>query len=307
MIFPLLLGVVLVVYPLGAVAQTSLVQATGCSFKGRDCKTSPTGEGNLIVIGWQVSKQSVEPAPINSVTDNAGNLFRNTSAGRRVKLPDGSVVDIWYATNSLPGANSLVITSNSGFATGEAMVWEFSSIQATLSPDQFKAADWVRLIASDHSKAKSQSGMPARKAVSVSSKTSTRAIDAANACDINRDGNVDVLDGQSAVNIACRGGICNGGLPTQVINASLGGPCTHSVLLTWKANTAAKVAGYNIYRGDAPRGPYKKVNLVLVLGVNYTDATVEAGRTYYYVATTVDNSRIESSYSNEASVVVPAQ
>ena len=47
--------------------------------------------------------------------------------------------------------------------------------------------------------------------------------------------------------------------------------------------------------------------LVLVLGVNYTDATVEAGRTYYYVATTVDNSRVESSYSNEASVVVPAQ
>ena len=302
---PFLLSAGLIVYSCAAWAQTSLVHVTACSLKAKECTISPTGSGNLIVIGWQVGGQSAESTTISSATDNAGNIYKKASAGRPVELPNGSVVDIWYTTNGLPGATSLVITANSGLAIGNAMVWEFSGVDHTASPDQFQTTDWAQLIASAYSEAGSQTGIRAGK--TVSSKAAALAIGPVNACDINQDGRVDVLDGQAAVNMTCTAGICNGGLASQVINASLGGPCTHSVLLTWTANTAANVAGYNIYRRGAPGEPYTKVNFVLVSGASYTDATVEAGRTYYYVATTVDTSRTESGYSNMAFAVVPAQ
>lgn len=302
---PFLLSVGLIVYSFGAWAQTSLVHFTACSLKVTDCKISPTGSGNLIVIGWQVGGQSAESTTISSATDNAGNIYKKASAGRSVELPNGSEVDIWYTTNGLPGATSLIITANSGVAKGNAMVWEFSGIDHTASPDQFQTTDWAHLIASAYSEEETQTGIRAGK--TVSSKAAVLAIGPVNACDINQDGRVDVLDGQSAVSMSCTSGICNGGLASQVINASLGGPCNRSVLLTWTANTAANVAGYNIYRGGAPGGPYTKVNFVLVSGASYTDATVEAGKTYYYVATTVDTSPAESGYSDTAFAAVPAQ
>ena len=40
-------------------------------------------------------------------------------------------------------------------------------------------------------------------------------------------------------------------------------------------------------------------------GLNYTDASVQNGSTYYYVTTAVDSSGTESSYSNEAQAIVP--
>lgn len=302
---PFLLSVGLIVYSFGAWAQTSLVHFTACSLKVTDCKISLTGNGNLIVIGWQVGGQSAESTTISSATDNAGNIYKKASAGRSVELPNGSEVDIWYTTNGLPGATSLIITANSGVAKGNAMVWEFSGIDHTASPDQFQTTDWAYLIASAYSEEETQTGIRAGK--TVSSKAAALAIGPVNACDINQDGRVDVLDGQSAVSMSCTSAICNGGLASQVINASLGGPCNRSVLLTWTANTAANVAGYNIYRGGAPGGPYTKVNFVLVSGASYTDATVEAGKTYYYVATTVDTSPAESGYSDTAFAAVPAQ
>ena len=37
----------------------------------------------------------------------------------------------------------------------------------------------------------------------------------------------------------------------------------------------------------------------------YVDGSVASGRTYYYVATTVDSTNLESAYSNLATAVVP--
>jgi len=39
--------------------------------------------------------------------------------------------------------------------------------------------------------------------------------------------------------------------------------------------------------------------------VNYSDPTVQNSITYYYVTTAVDSSGNESTYSNEASAVIP--
>jgi hypothetical protein len=79
---------------------------------------------------------------------------------------------------------------------------------------------------------------------------------------------------------------------------------THSVTLTWTASTSS-VSGYYAYRGAQSGGPYTKLNSSLVAGTSYTDGSVQAGQTYYYVVTAVANG-IESAYSNEAKAVVPS-
>jgi len=62
----------------------------------------------------------------------------------------------------------------------------------------------------------------------------------------------------------------------------------------------AGVAGYNIYRGGG--GPYSKVNSTPDVDATYTDTTVTAGQTYFYVAKCVDN---KSRPSNEMEATVP--
>jgi Cep192 domain 4/Abnormal spindle-like microcephaly-assoc'd, ASPM-SPD-2-Hydin len=78
----------------------------------------------------------------------------------------------------------------------------------------------------------------------------------------------------------------------------------HSIDLSWNPSTSA-VVGYNIYRSGTADGPYAKINAALNATTSYTDNTVQAGLTYYYVTTAVDGSGIESAYSNQAQAVVP--
>jgi hypothetical protein len=144
----------------------------------------------------------------------------------------------------------------------------------------------------------------------------------ANACDLSKDGTVNVVDVQLAINMAigllpCNinidgAGVCNVVVVQRVINAALGGICltgagAHSVNVSWTASTSTNVAGYNVYRGSTSNGPYTKLTSVLVVGTTYTDTTVQAGQTYYYVATAADSSNNESAYSAPpAQAVVPS-
>jgi hypothetical protein len=80
---------------------------------------------------------------------------------------------------------------------------------------------------------------------------------------------------------------------------------SHSVALSWTGSTSPNVAGYNIYSGSVSGGPYTKLNSSLVAGTSYSDQTVQAGQTYYFVATAVDSNNNESTYSNQAQAVVP--
>lgn len=143
---------------------------------------------------------------------------------------------------------------------------------------------------------------------------------AGNACDLNQDGSVNIVDYQLAVNMllglqSCTStivgaGVCNVVVVQRVANAYLTGTCvtgvSHSVTLNWTASTSSNVSGYNVYRGLTSGGPYTKVNSSLVGGVTYTDTTVQAGQTYYYVSTAVDSSNNESGYSNQAQGVIPS-
>ena len=79
---------------------------------------------------------------------------------------------------------------------------------------------------------------------------------------------------------------------------------THTVSLTWN-ESGSSIAGFNVYRSMTSGSGYVKVNGTLVPSMNYTDASVQNNTTYYYVTTAVDGSGNESTYSNEASAVVP--
>jgi hypothetical protein len=145
---------------------------------------------------------------------------------------------------------------------------------------------------------------------------------ALNACDLNSDGTVNVADAQLSIDmdlalLPCTAnidgtGVCNVVVVQRVINAALGGPCltgtgsnSHSVDLSWTASVSPNVASYNVYRGTLSGGPYTKLNSS-PLGTAYTDTTVQAGQTYYYVATALDASNNESAYSAPpAAAIIP--
>jgi hypothetical protein len=140
---------------------------------------------------------------------------------------------------------------------------------------------------------------------------------------LNHDGTVNGADVQLAIAMAlgsvpCSAniggtGVCNVAVVQRVINAAMGQACDtsggatpHFVSLTWTASTSLNIAGYNVYRGAAASGPYTKITASLVVaGTSYTDSTVLAGQTYYYVCTAIDTSSNESAYSNAANAVVP--
>ncbi len=93
------------------------------------------------------------------------------------------------------------------------------------------------------------------------------------------------------------------GPTTQSLSGS-GTAAAHSVSLTW--NTSSGAVGYNVYRGGVSGGPYAMINTSLDPSASYTDTSVAAGTTYYYVVTAVDSSSNESGYSNQATAVVPS-
>jgi hypothetical protein len=141
-----------------------------------------------------------------------------------------------------------------------------------------------------------------------------------NACDLNQDGAVNILDIQLAVDMALgtvpctanvtSAGVCDIVLVQRVTNAALTGSCVtgltiHGVTLTWTASTSSNVTGYNMYRGTQTGGPYTKISAFPVAVTSFADAAVQSGQTYYYVATAVDSSNNESAYSNEALAVIP--
>jgi fibronectin type 3 domain-containing protein len=76
------------------------------------------------------------------------------------------------------------------------------------------------------------------------------------------------------------------------------------VAVSWNASTST-VSGYNVYRSTTSGSGYVKINSSLLSGLSYTDSSVQSATTYYYVSTAVDSSGTESTYSNQATAVIP--
>src|SRR5579862_2776984 len=79
---------------------------------------------------------------------------------------------------------------------------------------------------------------------------------------------------------------------------------SHAVTLTWTASTST-VSGYNVYRSTVSGGPYTKLNSTPVAATTYSDTSVQAAQTYFYVVTSVDSSGVESANSAEVSATIP--
>jgi hypothetical protein len=79
----------------------------------------------------------------------------------------------------------------------------------------------------------------------------------------------------------------------------------YSVDLTWTASPSSGVTGYNVYRSTVNGSGYAKITSSPVSGLTYTDSTVAASTTYYYVVTSVDGSGDESGYSEVLQMVIP--
>jgi hypothetical protein len=86
---------------------------------------------------------------------------------------------------------------------------------------------------------------------------------------------------------------------------TLSGSGIHAVSLTWTASTSPGVTGYDIYRALVSGGPYTEITSTPVPGTSYTDTTVQAGETYYYVATAIAGDET-SVYSVQAQATVPS-
>jgi hypothetical protein len=95
--------------------------------------------------------------------------------------------------------------------------------------------------------------------------------------------------------------------PTISINWSGTGTSTavsHSSSLSWSSGSTSAV-GYNVYRSTQSGTGYTKVTTSPIATTSYTDSTVSAGLTYYYVATELDSSGDESAYSSQVTAVIP--
>src|SRR5277367_1631411 len=107
-------------------AQVAVVHITSCgpiTFPGA-CTIPATGAGNLLVVGWQVGSGANTSMTISGIKDNAGNTFAEAGNARSFDTAIGTVVDIWYARNTLPGATSLTITTSVSISNGAAVIWE---------------------------------------------------------------------------------------------------------------------------------------------------------------------------------------
>jgi fibronectin type 3 domain-containing protein len=114
--------------------------------------------------------------------------------------------------------------------------------------------------------------------------------------DFNGDGRLDVAVAGFAVSIMRQRPEPPTNLTTPNVTAS-------QVTLNWTASTSKTVIGYNVYRGTLPGG--ESLLQSSVAGTTFTDTTVAAGTTYYYVVTAVDPGNLESVNSNEVSVTIP--
>jgi hypothetical protein len=80
----------------------------------------------------------------------------------------------------------------------------------------------------------------------------------------------------------------------------------HSVTLNWTPGGSPNLLGFNIYRATTPAGPFAKITPSPISATSYVDSDVTAGQTYYYAATELNTSNLESVYSNITIATIPS-
>ena len=78
----------------------------------------------------------------------------------------------------------------------------------------------------------------------------------------------------------------------------------HSVTLSWTDGDSG-ITGYHAYSSTVPGGPFVRMTAGALTAPTFRDASVQSGRTYYYVVTALNASNQESVYSSEVTAIVP--
>lgn len=91
---------------------------------------------------------------------------------------------------------------------------------------------------------------------------------------------------------------------SSAVSAAQQPTTSHSVSVTWTPSTST-VAGYNVYRSEISGGPYTKLDSSVLAADAFTDTSVNAGQTYYYVVTAATSAGVESVDSTQVAVTVP--
>lgn len=306
---------------------TSVTDNAGNTYVEAGSARAVDSAANEIVDVWY-AKNSKSGATTVTITPSAS----GTGAAMIWEFSNvdtGSPLDQTTVLNSQPAATTPLGASVTTTAPNEVIVSVMSPVgtitgphsgNAFISDSLFFGVGWAHLVTSSTGTYAAQwditSGTYASSTVSFRAAASSTP---SNTCDLASPyGTVDSADVQAAVNMSlglapCTAnilgiGVCNVVVVQRVINA-MGGTCTignsHTVSLAWVASTSSNVSGYKVYRATTSGGPYTILSTSLVNGTSYTDSTVQAGQTYYYVVSAVDVSSNESVYSNEAQAAVP--
>ena len=99
--------------------------------------------------------------------------------------------------------------------------------------------------------------------------------------------------------------IAEGYVGTSVLRAQPASATQGNSVLLGEDNTNPGGATTVTYSSTTSGGPYTKLTATPVAATAYTDSSVQAGQTYYFVVTAVDSANIESAYSAQVVTTIP--
>ena len=264
---------------------------------------TPSGNTGTATI-WEFSGVSTT-SPLDQTATLSNQSASSTPSGASVTTTGASevIISVAVVQNNVTGISTGNPFTNDETLNGNGFAHLITSSTGTYTPQ------WTQNAA----------GTYASSTVSFKAAGSGTSGGNYSRCDLNQDGVVNSTDVSLAVNMAVGTNTCTATVEgpdvctvitvQRVVNASLGQTCitynTHAVTLSWSPSSSPNVAGYDIFRSTTSGGPYTQVNSAVVSGTTYTDAAVQPGQTYYYVATAVSTTGTQSSYSGQVSATIP--
>jgi fibronectin type 3 domain-containing protein len=79
----------------------------------------------------------------------------------------------------------------------------------------------------------------------------------------------------------------------------------HSATVTWNPSVSP-VSGYRVYRAASETAQPVALAVTPADTTQYTDTSVEPGKTYFYTVTSFDSANRESVFSEKVSATIPA-
>jgi hypothetical protein len=263
---------------------------------------------------------SVTITPSASV--NAGAvIWEFSGVDRTAPLDQSAVLNSQAATITVSGA-PLTVTS-----TPEKVIISIAEVadnvtgivagNTFVNDSTLMGNGWAHLITSAAGTYKAQWTQSPAGTFDSSTVSFNAAVNAAvpgtssfSACDVNKDGLVNVVDVQIAIDnaLSCPATafqtfysqVLNGVLTSCSVTSGL-----HTVTLNWAASATSGVT-YNVYRATTSGGYSTPLNSTQISGTSFSDCSAASGQTYYYVVRAVDSNGNQSANSSETAATIPS-